>query len=149
MKIPQYLPELGLRHFVYVATTRQRMKASLTRPCFPLRSQVGVSAQNLSVKGVNWKKKIDPGRTRTCNPQIRSLVPYPLGHKALAIEATQLNINLLKNLTYITGATNTTSVTGTIIFYTSAIMSSTTNFSKTVIWMSNTEATLICRGGHR
>jgi hypothetical protein len=29
-------------------------------------------------------KNFDPGRTRTCNPQIRSLVPYPLGHKALA-----------------------------------------------------------------
>ena len=27
-------------------------------------------------------KDIDPGRTRTCNPQIRSLVPYPLGDKA-------------------------------------------------------------------
>ena len=24
----------------------------------------------------------DCGRTRTCNPQIRSLVPYPLGHTA-------------------------------------------------------------------
>ena len=24
----------------------------------------------------------DRGRTRTCNPQIRSLVPYPLGHTA-------------------------------------------------------------------
>ena len=26
------------------------------------------------------KKVIDRDRTRTCNPQIRSLVPYPLGH---------------------------------------------------------------------
>ena len=26
------------------------------------------------------KKTIDRDRTRTCNPQIRSLVPYPLGH---------------------------------------------------------------------
>ena len=33
----------------------------------------------------NWntQKVIDRGRTRTCNPQIRSLVPYPLGHTAL------------------------------------------------------------------
>ena len=23
-----------------------------------------------------------PDRTRTCNPQIRSLVPYPLGHRS-------------------------------------------------------------------
>ena len=28
------------------------------------------------------KKVDDRGRTRTCNPQIRSLVPYPLGHTA-------------------------------------------------------------------
>ena len=28
------------------------------------------------------QKGIDHGRTRTCNPQIRSLVPYPLGHAA-------------------------------------------------------------------
>uniref|UniRef100_A0A1I7U5D7 EGF_CA domain-containing protein n=1 Tax=Caenorhabditis tropicalis TaxID=1561998 RepID=A0A1I7U5D7_9PELO len=27
-------------------------------------------------------KDFDHGRTRTCNPQIRSLVPYPLGHAA-------------------------------------------------------------------
>ena len=26
------------------------------------------------------KKFTDRDRTRTCNPQIRSLVPYPLGH---------------------------------------------------------------------
>ena len=26
------------------------------------------------------KHHIDHDRTRTCNPQIRSLVPYPLGH---------------------------------------------------------------------
>ena len=26
------------------------------------------------------QKEIDRDRTRTCNPQIRSLVPYPLGH---------------------------------------------------------------------
>ena len=27
------------------------------------------------------KKKFDPGRTRTCNPLIRSQMPCPLGHK--------------------------------------------------------------------
>ena len=27
-------------------------------------------------------KNIDPGRTRTCNPLIRSQMPYPLGHRA-------------------------------------------------------------------
>ena len=30
----------------------------------------------------NIKKKIDPGRIRTCNPLIRSQMPYPLGHRA-------------------------------------------------------------------
>ena len=28
------------------------------------------------------QKEHDRDRTRTCNPQIRSLVPYPLGHTA-------------------------------------------------------------------
>ena len=28
------------------------------------------------------KTDLERGRTRTCNPQIRSLVPYPLGHTA-------------------------------------------------------------------
>ena len=27
-------------------------------------------------------KNLDPGRTRTCNPLIRSQMPYPLGHRA-------------------------------------------------------------------
>ena len=29
-----------------------------------------------------YTKDFDLDRTRTCNPQIRSLMPYPLGHKA-------------------------------------------------------------------
>ena len=36
-----------------------------------------------------WKtlpKKSDRDRTRTCNPQIRSLVPYPLGHTTTVSE---------------------------------------------------------------
>ena len=28
------------------------------------------------------KRNLDRDRTRTCNPQIRSLMPYPLGHTA-------------------------------------------------------------------
>ncbi len=31
------------------------------------------------------KKNYDHGRTRTCNPQIRSLMPYPLGHAAIDV----------------------------------------------------------------
>ncbi len=31
------------------------------------------------------QKDFDLDRTRTCNPQIRSLMPYPLGHKATLI----------------------------------------------------------------
>ena len=30
-------------------------------------------------------KKTDRDRTRTCNPQIRSLVPYPLGHTVSSV----------------------------------------------------------------
>ena len=38
----------------------------------------------------NWRQKvfIDRDRTRTCNPQIRSLMPYPLGHTAGRQERT-------------------------------------------------------------
>ena len=34
--------------------------------------------------GIKFMTKIlfDRDRTRTCNPQIRSLMPYPLGHTA-------------------------------------------------------------------
>ena len=32
--------------------------------------------------GIKKKGVFDLDRTRTCNPQIRSLMPYPLGHKA-------------------------------------------------------------------
>ena len=31
---------------------------------------------------VKGGKHFDRDRTRTCNPQIRSLMPYPLGHTA-------------------------------------------------------------------
>ena len=31
----------------------------------------------------------DRDRTRTCNPQIRSLMPYPLGHTAADVERRQ------------------------------------------------------------
>ena len=27
-------------------------------------------------------RSYDPGRTRTCNPRLRGLMPYPLGHEA-------------------------------------------------------------------
>ena len=32
--------------------------------------------------GNNHQKSVDHGRTRTCNPLIRSQMPYPLGHRA-------------------------------------------------------------------
>ena len=31
---------------------------------------------------------VDPGRTRTCNPLIRSQMPYPLGHRTLGINVS-------------------------------------------------------------
>ena len=44
-----------------------------------------------------WQAKgIDRDRTRTCNPQIRSLVPYPLGHTvSVSIECHQWCLVLL------------------------------------------------------
>ena len=33
------------------------------------------------------EKNIDPGRTRTCNPLIRSQMPYPLGHRAKLVKS--------------------------------------------------------------
>ena len=33
----------------------------------------------------HFGEKIDRGRIRTCNPQNRSLMPYPLGHTALDV----------------------------------------------------------------
>ena len=35
-------------------------------------------------KKIVGKKKIDPDGTRTHNPQLRRLMPYPLGHRVLA-----------------------------------------------------------------
>ena len=32
------------------------------------------------------KNIFEHDRTRTCNPQIRSLVPYPLGHMVLVVQ---------------------------------------------------------------
>ena len=41
------------------------------------------------------RKYFDRDRTRTCNPQIRSLVPYPLGHTVLH----ELSVNFNSNIT--------------------------------------------------
>ena len=43
------------------------------------------------IKMANRKKfRTDHDRTRTCNPQIRSLVPYPLGHMVLAVQCCNI-----------------------------------------------------------
>ena len=39
-------------------------------------------------KEMTVSKNIDRDRTRTCNPQIRSLMPYPLGHTAAGYKRT-------------------------------------------------------------
>ena len=42
--------------------------------------------QKLEDPEICWHpKKFDRGRIRTCNPQNRSLMPYPLGHTALDV----------------------------------------------------------------
>ena len=59
----------------------------------PWRNRLARSAVNRKVGGSSPPggacfffhtegKNIDPGRTRTCNPLIRSQMPYPLGHRA-------------------------------------------------------------------
>ena len=40
--------------------------------------------KNKGGKKKKKKKKIDPDGTRTHNPQLRRLMPYPLGHRVLA-----------------------------------------------------------------
>ena len=35
------------------------------------------------LQSLEQKDSTDRDRTRTCNPQIRSLMPYPLGHTAI------------------------------------------------------------------
>ena len=37
---------------------------------------------------------IAPDRTRTCNPQIRSLVPYPLGHRSSLVKEKGLQMTV-------------------------------------------------------
>ena len=39
-----------------------------------------ISSLSIAQKLQTTTKRFDRDRTRTCNPQIRSLVPYPLGH---------------------------------------------------------------------
>ncbi len=49
-------------------------------------------------KSASNKIFTDHGRIRTCNPQIRSLMPYPLGHVANLTLIVDLNILKTKPL---------------------------------------------------
>ena len=42
------------------------------------------------------KRNLDRDRTRTCNPQIRSLMPYPLGHTTLGMDRRKLKMYTLR-----------------------------------------------------
>ena len=46
-------------------------------------------------------KSVDLGRTRTCNPLIRSQMPYPLGHKTLCYRPSTLLQVYLTNLQHV------------------------------------------------
>ena len=46
----------------------------------PWKSSCWLQAKRRQIQKQNKKKCIERDRTRTCNPQIRSLMPYPLGH---------------------------------------------------------------------
>ena len=52
----------------------------------PTRAEpIGLAVQRLNhsaTSSLRIKRRFDPGRTRTCNPLIRSQMPYPLGHRA-------------------------------------------------------------------
>ena len=55
------------------------------------KSIKGLSPSIFAENGMTSSEKgIDRDRTRTCNPQIRSLVPYPLGHTVLLVHPTSL-----------------------------------------------------------
>ena len=45
---------------------------------------------------MGWEKIFERDRTRTCNPQIRSLVPYPLGHTVSVEHPCHLRIHILE-----------------------------------------------------
>ena len=45
----------------------------------------------------NSYKIIDRDRTRTCNPQIRSLVPYPLGHTTRHMKSEEFSATITHN----------------------------------------------------
>ena len=45
------------------------------------RNEIGESKWAIGVDYEEWNKKIYPGRIRTCNPLIRSQMPYLLGHR--------------------------------------------------------------------
>ena len=72
---------------LYIILTGHK-KALEVKSDFFLRGNFKNSSQGscLSRGAYSSKKVFDRGRTRTCNPQIRSLVPYPLGHTASVME---------------------------------------------------------------
>ena len=60
-----------------MAINRILRMIAISKPHFEIR----VAMKGCYVKKFHLKKcYFDRDRTRTCNPQIRSLVPYPLGH---------------------------------------------------------------------
>ena len=65
-------------------------------PNFTLDSFFILKAWKVKQQSYWQTKGIDRDRTRTCNPQIRSLVPYPLGHTvSVSIECHQWGLVLL------------------------------------------------------
>ena len=46
-------------------------------------------------KEMTVSKNIDRDRTRTCNPQLRKLMPYPLGHTTLRVRVdSRLSVSI-------------------------------------------------------
>ena len=89
IKNTQFLAELGSQ------TSRKQFKHILSLIYFsPLSEHAPKLFRTLRQANSKVKKKlVERDRTRTCNPQIRSLVPYPLGHTPCTDKSALQGIN--------------------------------------------------------
>ena len=62
-------------------------RQSVSRSQFSALHHIRFKLTSAAASMIQLQNNFDRDRTRTCNPQIRSLVPYPLGH------TTHVNIN--------------------------------------------------------
>ena len=58
-------------------------RQSVSRSQFSALHHIRFKLTSAAASMIQLQNNFDRDRTRTCNPQIRSLVPYPLGHTTL------------------------------------------------------------------